>query len=68
VGQSMKNPNSGANPNLENPAEAEEMEKQKHKVVTEEVLVEDIKDQQEIKGEEEEDVVDEYMEENLTTS
>jgi hypothetical protein len=42
VGQSVKNPNSRANPNPENPAEAEEMEKQKHKVVAEEVLVEDI--------------------------
>jgi hypothetical protein len=43
----------------------EEMDKQKKKVVAEEVLVEDITGQQEIEGEEEEEVEDEAAEENL---
>jgi hypothetical protein len=64
VGQSMENPNDGANPNPENPAEVEEMDKQKQKVIAEEVLVEDITGQQEIEGEEEEEVEDEVAEEN----
>jgi hypothetical protein len=47
----LENPNDGANPNPEIPAEVEEMEKQKQEVIVEEVLVEDITGKEEIEGE-----------------
>ena len=39
VDHNKENPNDGANPNIDNPTKAKEIEKQKHEAIAEEVMV-----------------------------